>query len=99
MRPWLVFLLPIPALSGPAHPRHMPAGQQQGMPGEDGDFWTKKGEEELAAALAITPNTGVAKNIILFIGGFSKVLLPTSCPGDGMSLPTVTAARIFKGSF
>jgi hypothetical protein len=71
------------------------------MPVEDDDFWNKKGEEELAAALAITPNTGVAKNIILFIGGFSKVLLPTTGhhPGDGMSLPTVTAARIFKGSF
>jgi len=44
----------------------------------------KQGEDELETALNLTPNTGVAKNIILFIG-------------DGMSLPTVTAARTFKG--
>ena len=35
-------------------------------------------------ALSLTPNTNIAKNIIIFIG-------------DGMSLPTVTAARVYKG--
>jgi len=51
---------------------------------EDEAFWRSKGDAELKKALEMTPNTGVAKNIIIFIG-------------DGMSLPTVTAARVFKG--
>jgi len=52
--------------------------------GEDADYWVRQGEKELEEALNLTPNTKVAKNIILFIG-------------DGMSLPTVTAARTYKG--
>jgi len=51
---------------------------------EDEEFWKSKAEAELEKALSMEPNTGVAKNIIIFIG-------------DGMSLPTVTAARVFKG--
>ena len=36
---------------------------------EDEAFWIAKGDAELAKALkAMTPNTGVAKNIIIFIG-------------------------------
>ena len=42
------------------------------------------GEDELQEALSLQPNTNLAKNIILFIG-------------DGMSLPTVAAARVYKG--
>ncbi|MEQ1952108.1 alkaline phosphatase [Mesorhizobium sp. CN2-181] len=34
--------------------------------------------------MAVKPNTGKAKNVILFVG-------------DGMSIPTITAARIFDG--
>ena len=48
------------------------------------DYWQSKGDEELAAALKVTLNTNVAKNIVLFLG-------------DGMGIPTVTAARIYKG--
>ena len=51
---------------------------------ENQDFWLLKGEDELEEALSLEPNTNLAKNIILFIG-------------DGMSLPTVTAARVYKG--
>jgi len=51
---------------------------------EDKNFWLEKGDKELDEALSLTPNTNIAKNIIIFIG-------------DGMSLPTVTAARVYKG--
>ena len=37
-------------------------------------------------AKANVPNENIAKNIIIFVG-------------DGMSIPTVTAARVFKGQF
>ena len=48
------------------------------------DSYFKAAQAELQAQLAVQPNTGKAKNIILFIG-------------DGMSIPTVTAARILAG--
>jgi len=51
---------------------------------ENQDFWLQDGENEIKLSLKKTPNTNIAKNIIIFIG-------------DGMSLPTVAAARIFKG--
>lgn len=46
--------------------------------------WEKMGEETLAAAKAKTPNTGKAKNVILFIA-------------DGMDITTITAGRILAG--
>ena len=48
-------------------------------------YWNDRGRKELEKALKIstTINTNIAKNIILFIG-------------DGMSLATLTAARIYK---
>jgi len=51
---------------------------------EDSTFWRNLGQEELENALKKEEITNVAKNVILFIG-------------DGMSLPTVAAARILKG--
>lgn len=48
------------------------------------DEWNAMAQSELNAALSIKLNTGVAKNVILFIG-------------DGMGVSTVTAARIYKG--
>jgi len=48
------------------------------------DPYFKAGEAALARSLAVTPNTGRAKNIILFIG-------------DGMGISTVAAARIYEG--
>ena len=48
------------------------------------DFWLDLGRQELELALRDTvPNTRIAKNVILFIG-------------DGMSIPTISAARIYK---
>ena len=49
------------------------------------DHWMELGKDELEEALSVSKNinTNVAKNIILFIG-------------DGMSLTTLTAARIYK---
>ncbi|CAL8309771.1 unnamed protein product [Lota lota] len=49
-------------------------------------YWNNKGRDALNASLRMTPNVGVAKNLILFLG-------------DGMGVPTVTAARILKGQF
>ena len=51
----------------------------------DGDYWKSHGTSALSESLADLDrfNTRKAKNIILFIG-------------DGMSIPTVTAGRIFK---
>lgn len=48
------------------------------------DYWNNKGKEALHTALNIQPNLHQAKNLILFLG-------------DGMGVPTVTAARILKG--
>ncbi|XP_019953907.1 intestinal-type alkaline phosphatase [Paralichthys olivaceus] len=47
-------------------------------------YWNNKGWEALQTAINIQPNNHQAKNIILFLG-------------DGMGVPTVTAARILKG--
>ncbi|MEX0739473.1 MAG: alkaline phosphatase [Pseudohongiella sp.] len=49
---------------------------------ESPEHWQALGQAELQRALARTPNTSQAKNIILFVG-------------DGMGISTVTAARIF----
>ena len=48
------------------------------------DSYFKAAQAQLQAQLARQPNTGKAKNVILFIG-------------DGMSIPTTTAARIMEG--
>ncbi|XP_051231893.1 intestinal-type alkaline phosphatase [Dicentrarchus labrax] len=47
-------------------------------------YWNNKGRQALHTALNVQPNLHQAKNIILFLG-------------DGMGVPTVTAARILKG--
>jgi len=48
------------------------------------DPWFRAGEEALDRAEAVKPILGRAKNVILFIG-------------DGLDVPTVTAARIYEG--
>ena len=56
------------------HPRAPRSVEQPGVPKEqlgeeDEAFWKAKGDAELEKALRLmTPNTGVAKNIIIFIG-------------------------------
>ncbi|XP_039985332.1 alkaline phosphatase-like [Xiphias gladius] len=47
-------------------------------------YWNNKGKQALNTALNIQLNQNQAKNVILFLG-------------DGMGIPTVTAARILKG--
>ena len=47
-------------------------------------YWLEDGRSQLSQALLLEPNKRMAKNIILVIG-------------DGMSLSTNTAGRIFKG--
>lgn len=48
------------------------------------DSYFKQAESELQKIIDRKPNTGKAKNVILFVG-------------DGMSIPTITASRIFEG--
>ncbi|NXA31153.1 PPBI1 phosphatase, partial [Eudromia elegans] len=48
------------------------------------DYWNEGARRRLEVALALQPMTQRAKNIILFMG-------------DGMGLPTVSAARIYQG--
>ena len=50
----------------------------------DAGFWYRAAADDIDAALRQERNTGVARNVILFLG-------------DGMGISTVTAARIFKG--
>lgn len=47
-------------------------------------YWQKLGRERVKMLLKQTPNLNKAKNIILFLG-------------DGMSIPTLAASRIYKG--
>ncbi|KAF4517614.1 hypothetical protein B566_EDAN002845 [Ephemera danica] len=44
-------------------------------------YWRRNAQQTLAEHLALQPNTNQAKNVVLFMG-------------DGMSIPTLTAARI-----
>ncbi|HEY5817650.1 MAG TPA: alkaline phosphatase [Mesorhizobium sp.] len=60
-----------------------PALAQDALP-QVNDSYFKQAQAELQKIIDRKPNTGKAKNVILFIG-------------DGMSIPTVTAARIFEG--
>lgn len=48
------------------------------------DPYYKAGETALARQIAVVPNTGKARNVILFLG-------------DGMGISTVTAGRIYDG--
>ena len=59
------------------------ASAQQALP-QANDSYFVKAAAELQKALAMQPITGKAKDVILFIG-------------DGMSIPTITAARIYDG--
>ncbi|GAA6107885.1 alkaline phosphatase, tissue-nonspecific isozyme [Tachysurus ichikawai] len=51
---------------------------------KDPQYWNSWAQRTLAKALEVEHNTNIAKNLILFLG-------------DGMGVPTVTAARILKG--
>ncbi|XP_071534051.1 alkaline phosphatase-like [Panulirus ornatus] len=51
---------------------------------EDQSYWNQLAQRELARAMNLKNNYNVARNVILFLG-------------DGMSIPTLTASRIYKG--
>ncbi|CAI5776074.1 alkaline phosphatase-like [Podarcis lilfordi] len=51
---------------------------------KDPEYWNMKAKQTLESALKLTPMNHRAKNVILFLG-------------DGMGVPTITAARIYKG--
>ncbi|MEQ1755173.1 MAG: alkaline phosphatase [Micropepsaceae bacterium] len=53
------------------------------LPQANDPYYTDS-EDQLEASLRLKPNTGRAKNVILFIG-------------DGMGITTVTASRIYQG--
>ncbi|GJQ75432.1 hypothetical protein Trydic_g12740 [Trypoxylus dichotomus] len=48
------------------------------------DFWRKKAQATLSEKLLRKPNTNIAKNVIMFLG-------------DGMSIPTLKASRVYLG--
>ena len=54
----------------------------------DADYWKHVAELEIEATKKVLNaiNTNTAKNIIIFVG-------------DGMSLPTLTASRIYKAQY
>jgi len=60
------------------------AGAQTLPPSQTSDAYFRASAEALARAEALTPNTGRARNVIIFVG-------------DGMGLSTVVASRIFEG--
>ena len=59
------------------------AAAQDRLP-QAADSYFIAAREQLARKIADQPNVGRAKNIVLFVG-------------DGMSIPTMTAARIYEG--
>jgi alkaline phosphatase len=48
------------------------------------EYWMKKAQEYTLQKMKSKENRNVAKNIIMFLG-------------DGMSVPTVAAARVYQG--
>jgi alkaline phosphatase len=73
----LVRIAALLAVSGSA------AHAQNTLPQVD-DAYFKSAQAALQERLRVTPNTGRAKNVILFVG-------------DGMGISTVTAGRIYEG--
>ncbi|NXK52004.1 PPBI1 phosphatase, partial [Chauna torquata] len=71
-------------LWGPWGPRMPPALLSPPDAEKTPGYWNEGARRRLEAALALQPVVQRAKNIILFMG-------------DGMGLPTVSAARIYKG--
>jgi alkaline phosphatase len=63
---------------------HVVVGKPSAVPASETDPWYRAGESALQAALERPVSDAPARNVIIFIG-------------DGMSLSTVTAARILEG--
>lgn len=71
---------------GPVHPefRSIPHAKLNRPEELTTNFWLNNAKDFVATKIKQPPNLRTAKNIILFIG-------------DGMSLPTQSAARMYKG--
>lgn len=80
----LMFVSALLAIGGCALPGEAPVVAEMTADEDDALFWQQRGEAALAAALRTRPNRQRARGIVLFIG-------------DGMGVPTVTAARIYAG--
>ena len=88
MRATLIFLLFASLTLGDEyHPRPKKSVKksQENLNNEDINYWVDKGKNEIERAKNLRNNIieKRAKNVIIFVG-------------DGMSLPTLTAARIYK---
>jgi alkaline phosphatase len=72
-------------MHSPLTNRKTSAARRQDILEEDYDYWLNLGREELDKMLMAETkrNSAIAKNVIIFVG-------------DGMSVPTVTAARLLK---
>ncbi|XP_064613946.1 alkaline phosphatase, tissue-nonspecific isozyme-like [Liolophura sinensis] len=75
---WMFIFLCIAVTSGASTAPYLPPQK------EDVAHWNNLGQDELKATLEYTPNTNVARNVILFVG-------------DGMGVTTLTGSRILKG--
>jgi alkaline phosphatase len=78
---WLVLLFALGAAA--ICTAFLMSAPQSDLP-QSADNYFQNNETVLREKLALRPNTGRARNIILFIG-------------DGMSIPTIAAARIYGG--
>ena len=76
---------PAPVVAPAAAPPPMPVAMRIGTPPvTTSEGYLKAGEDELKRLIADKPNDRKARNVIIFIG-------------DGMSVTTLTAARIYEG--
>lgn len=66
------------------HPFNEPTPSAANPYETDASYWNNEAQIRLASQLARLQNTGIAKNVIFFIG-------------DGMSIPTLSAARAHLG--
>merc|ERR1719210_604923 len=81
----ILFMIPL-VLADEYHPRQKRLiNQKIEVSNENIDYWVSKGKDEIETAKKVRNEMieNRAKNIIIFVG-------------DGMSLPTLTAARIYK---
>ncbi|XP_042237829.1 alkaline phosphatase-like [Homarus americanus] len=82
--PSLLLVVVVVLLPGEAHAKTLYAKKYKTVVNEDQYYWNNLAQEELSRTMNVKQNLGVAKNVIMFLG-------------DGMSVPTITAARIYKG--
>ena len=85
MRAIAIIIFATFALCDEYHPKSTKPATKTVLSNEGKEYWINKGKDEIAYAKRTRSETieNKAKNVIIFIG-------------DGMSLPTLTASRIYK---